>query len=31
MNQMDLSVMPGAKCVEMVNALFSELCWDYEI
>lgn len=25
MNQMDLSVMPGAKCVEMVEALFSEL------
>ena len=25
MNQMDLSVMPGAKCVEMVDALFSEL------
>jgi CubicO group peptidase (beta-lactamase class C family) len=25
MNQMDLSVMPGQKCVEMVNALFSEL------
>jgi CubicO group peptidase (beta-lactamase class C family) len=25
MNQMDLSVMPGAKCVEMVNALFSEI------
>jgi CubicO group peptidase (beta-lactamase class C family) len=25
MNQMDLSVMPGLKCVEMVNALFSEL------
>jgi CubicO group peptidase (beta-lactamase class C family) len=25
MNQMDLSVMPGLKCVEMVNALFSEV------
>jgi CubicO group peptidase (beta-lactamase class C family) len=25
MNQMDLSVMPGAKCVEMVQALFSEI------
>ena len=25
MNQMDLSVMPGVKCVEMVDALFSEL------
>lgn len=25
MNQMDLSVMPGVKCVEMVNALFAEL------
>jgi CubicO group peptidase (beta-lactamase class C family) len=25
MNQMDLSVMPGQKCVEMVEALFSEL------
>lgn len=25
MNQMDLSVMPGIKCVEMVDALFSEL------
>lgn len=25
MNQMDLSVMPGAKCLEMVDALFSEL------
>ena len=25
MNQMDLSVMPGVKCVEMVEALFSEL------
>jgi CubicO group peptidase (beta-lactamase class C family) len=25
MNQMDLSVMPGAKCSEMVEALFSEL------
>ncbi len=25
MNQMDLSVMPGVKCMEMVNALFSEL------
>jgi CubicO group peptidase (beta-lactamase class C family) len=25
MNQMDLSVMPGQKCVEMVQALFSEL------
>jgi CubicO group peptidase (beta-lactamase class C family) len=25
MNQMDLSVMPGLKCVEMVDALFSEL------
>ena len=24
MNQMDLSVMPGLKCVEMVDALFSE-------
>lgn len=24
MNQMDLSVMPGAKCLEMVDALFSE-------
>jgi len=24
MNQMDLSVMPGIKCVEMVTALFSE-------
>ena len=24
MNQMDLSVMPGVKCVEMVNALFAE-------
>jgi CubicO group peptidase (beta-lactamase class C family) len=24
MNQMDLSVMPGVKCVEMVEALFSE-------
>ena len=31
MNQMDLSVMPGAKCVEMVNALFSEMSWDYVI
>jgi CubicO group peptidase (beta-lactamase class C family) len=28
MNQMDLSVMPGIKCVEMVNALFSEISWD---
>jgi len=25
MNQMDLSVMPGAKCMEMVSALFSEI------
>jgi CubicO group peptidase (beta-lactamase class C family) len=25
MNQMDLSVMPGVKCVEMVEALFSEM------
>jgi CubicO group peptidase (beta-lactamase class C family) len=25
MNQMDLSVMPGLKCVEMVDALFSEM------
>lgn len=25
MNQMDLSVMPGLKCVEMVEALFSEM------
>jgi CubicO group peptidase (beta-lactamase class C family) len=25
MNQMDLSVMPGLKCVEMIEALFSEL------
>ncbi len=25
MNQMDLSVMPGLKCVEMVEALFSEI------
>jgi CubicO group peptidase (beta-lactamase class C family) len=25
MNQMDLSVMPGAKCMEMVGALFSEI------
>ena len=25
MNQMDLSVMPGLKCLEMVDALFSEL------
>lgn len=25
MNQMNLSVMPGLKCVEMVDALFSEL------
>lgn len=25
MNQMDLSVMPGAKCLEMVDALFSEI------
>lgn len=25
MNQMDLSVMPGLKCLEMVEALFSEL------
>ena len=25
MNQMDLSVMPGVKCVEMVESLFSEL------
>ena len=25
MNQMDLSVMPGVKCVEMVKALFSEI------
>lgn len=25
MNQMDLSVMPGLKCQEMVNALFSEM------
>lgn len=24
MNQMDLSVMPGLKCVEMIDALFSE-------
>jgi CubicO group peptidase (beta-lactamase class C family) len=24
MNQMDLSVMPGLKCVELVQALFSE-------
>jgi CubicO group peptidase (beta-lactamase class C family) len=31
MNQMDLSVMPGAKCMEMVNALFSEMSWDYVI
>ena len=31
MNQMDLSVMPGVKCVEMVNALFSEISWNYEI
>jgi len=25
MNQMDLSVMPGLKCVQMIEALFSEL------
>ncbi len=25
MNQMDLSVMPGVKCMEMVEALFSEM------
>jgi CubicO group peptidase (beta-lactamase class C family) len=25
MNQMDLSVMPGLKCVEMIDALFSEM------
>lgn len=25
MNQMDLSVMPGVKCVDMVDALFSEI------
>jgi CubicO group peptidase (beta-lactamase class C family) len=25
MNQMDLSVMPGLKCVEMIEALFSEV------
>jgi CubicO group peptidase (beta-lactamase class C family) len=25
MNQMDLSVMPGVKCLEMVDALFSEV------
>lgn len=25
MNQMDLSVMPGVKCLEMVDALFSEI------
>jgi CubicO group peptidase (beta-lactamase class C family) len=25
MNQMDLSVMPGLKCVEMIEALFSEM------
>lgn len=25
MNQMDLSVMPGLKCLEMVDALFSEM------
>lgn len=25
MNQMNLSVMPGEKCVDMVNALFSEM------
>jgi CubicO group peptidase (beta-lactamase class C family) len=25
MNQMDLSVMPGLKCIEMVEALFSEM------
>jgi CubicO group peptidase (beta-lactamase class C family) len=25
MNQMDLSVMPGLKCVEMIEALFSEI------
>ncbi len=25
MNQMDLSVMPGVKCLEMVEALFSEI------
>lgn len=25
MNQMDLSVMPGIKCVEMVEAMFSEI------
>ena len=25
MNQMDLSVMPGLKCVEMIEALFAEL------
>jgi len=25
MNQMDVSLMPGVKCVEMVNALFAEL------
>ena len=25
MNQMDLSVMPGAKCLDLVDALFSEL------
>ena len=25
MNQMELSVMPGMKCLEMVNALFSEV------
>ena len=24
MNQMDLSVMPGAKCLEMIDALFAE-------
>ena len=25
MNQMNLSVMPGEKCAEMVDALFSEM------
>jgi hypothetical protein len=24
MNQMDLTVMPGLKCTEMVDALFSD-------
>jgi hypothetical protein len=25
MNQMNLSVMPGDKCVEMIDALFGEM------